>query len=450
MKSVQSTSCLVFGCMLALPASAQSLSEAIEYTIQTNPDILTTTKDRMAVEQEVKQARSGYFPTLDVTAGYGYEEANNPSTRARSAANPRQSATVGMERTELAVQLRQMVFDGFATSSEVRRQKNRVNSRAYTVFGTAEKVALDAAEAYLDVLREEELVRLAKDNLEIHEKTLDQIKLRSKMGVGRKADESQADGRVALAKKNLMSEEGNLTDAASHFNRVIGAMPKDLKMPQLGDKAMPRSLDDAINMAISNHPILKSAESDIEAAQAQRETAKSPFYPRVDIELSSANYSNLNGINGYNNDYQAMVRMRYNLFKGGKDYARLKETKHLIEESEEIRNKTHRQVEESMRFSWNAMETVQRQMDFFKEHAEATEKTHLAYRQQFSLGERTLLDLLDTANELYTAKTAYTNATYDHRFAEFRVLASMGGLNQALQVKLPEEATRVDSGKPLF
>ena len=103
-----------------------------------------------------------------------------------------------------------------------------------------------------------------------------------------------------------------------------------------------------------------------------------------------------------------------------------------------------------MRFSWNAMETVQRQMDFFKEHADSTEKTHVAYRQQFGLGERTLLDLLDTANELYVSKTAYTNAVYDHRFASYRVLASMGSLNQTLQVKLPEEATRIDVDKPMF
>jgi adhesin transport system outer membrane protein len=343
-----------------------------------------------------------------------------------------------------------MVFDGFATPSEVRRQKNRVNSRAASVFAASEKVALDAAEAYLDVLREQELVELAKENLEIHEKTMDQIKLRSQMGVGRRADESQADGRVALARRNLISEEGNLVDAESHYKRIIGEAPNDLKMPEQIDSSLPGNLDDAIGMAVGNHPVLKSAEADIEAAKAQRETAKSPFYPRVDIELQSAQYSNLNGVAGYNNDYQAMVRMRYNLFKGGKDYARLKETGHLLEQSQEVRNKTYRQVEESMRFSWNALETVTRQMDFLKLHVDSTEKTHVAYRQQFSLGERTLLDMLDTANELYTAKTAYANAVYDHQFATYRVLASMGALNHTLQVKLPEEAIRMDVDQPLF
>jgi adhesin transport system outer membrane protein len=439
---------LAVGCLLCLPAWGQTLGETIEHTIRTNPDILTNANNRLAREGEVTQAKSGYLPSADLNAGWGFEEANNRSTRSRpgcfnGAGSDRRCDTVDMERTELGAQVKQMVFDGMFTYNDTRRTKSRVTAAAYTVFGTAEKVALDATEAYLNVLREQDLVQLAKDNLEVHERTMDQIKLRSDMGVGRKADDDQAKARLALARTNLLSEEGNLNDAISHYQRVIGALPDNPVRPEDPRGKLPADMETAVKLALENHPTLKSAEADVEQADAQHDMAYSPFFPRVDAELSATSFSNLNGVSGYNNDYQAMLRMRYNLFRGGKDAGRMEQTAHQINEAKEIRNHTYRQVVESMRFSWTAFQTVSNQLAYFKEHMEDTEKTHKAYQQQFNLGERTLLDLLDTANELFTARTAYANATYNELFAMYRVLASMGELNNALSVKLPEETAPV-------
>jgi adhesin transport system outer membrane protein len=426
--------------LLLLPVSAisQTLQGAVQQTIDKNPEILEAGSVRLAVEEEISQARAGYFPTIDLSAGYGYEQSNNPTTRSGILSDG-QSGTVEFAREEFSAQLRQMVFDGFATPSEVRRHSARTDSRAYTVFGQAEITALDATEAYLNVLRRIALIDLAKANLVVHQRTNDQIRLRAERGIGKKADSEQSLGRLSLAETNLRSEQGNLRDAETAFLRIVGNLPKTLLLPEDPAAKLPKNLDMAIEQALANHPILKSANADIDAAFAQHETAASPYYPRVDLEIGYSHNNNLDGIPGKNEDWQAMLRGRWNVFNGGKDIARRQETAHLIAQAKNIRDNTYRQVVESMRLSWVALQTVNSQMEFFKSHADASIKTNQAYQKQFNIGQRTLLDLLDSANEMHLANSAYTSAQFDELFAKFRIFTSKGELNSYLGVKLPDE-----------
>jgi len=433
-------------CIVALQitsgvASAQSLQEAVQLTINENPEIQTARSERLAVEQEIDQARASYFPSVDLGAGYGYERSNNPTTRR---GNPDgKSGTVDYDRTELSANLRQMLFDGFATPSEVKRHTARTDARAYTVFGQAEITALNAVEAYINVLRRQNLLQLAKENLEIHRRTNDQISLRAERGVGKKADAQQSLGRLSLAETSVQSEEGNLRDAETAYLRVIGLLPKQLEQAPDPIDSIPESLDIAIEEALSNHPILKSANSDIESAFAQHNTAASPYYPRVDLEAGYSWNNNLDGIPNRNEDLTAMVKMQWNIFKGGKDSARRNETAYLINKAKNIRDNTYRQVVESMRLSWVAYQTVKNQMIYFKRFSDASIKTNKAYQGQFNIGQRTLLDLLDSANEMFVAKSAYVNSLYDQQFSMYRILTSKGELNRFLTVKLPDETIPV-------
>jgi outer membrane protein, adhesin transport system len=295
-------------------------------------------------------------------------------------------------------------------------------------------------EAYLNLLRQDALVELGKENYLLHERTHDQIQMRTQRGVGRRADEDQSQSRLSLAETNLTAAEGNRRDAVTDFVRVVGKEPANISDPPDLKEALPPTLDEAIRIAVENHPVLKSANSDIVSARSQHETAKSPFYPRFDIEIGGNANNNLNGLTGRNDDAFAMLRMRYNLFNGGKDLARKRETAYLINTAKEIRNNTRRQVEENVRLSWNANQVVNRQLPTFQRYMDAAERTYEAYQQQFNLGRRTLLDVLDAANEMYLARIDYVNTRYDVLFSEFRILTSMGELNRKLKVELPTEA----------
>ena len=422
--------------LLALSFSAvqaETLQQTIQYTITENPEIQSASSERLAVEQEISQAKAGFFPTVDIAVGSGWERSFNSSTKADG------SESKSLGRDEASIQVRQMIYDGFATSSEVKRQTARTNSRAYTVFGQAEITALNAVEAYINVLRREELLSLANENLSVHKSTNEQIESRSSRGVGRKADVEQSTGRLALAQKNTLSEIGNLHDAQTAYLRVVGKLPQSLEAVTAPGDALPASFDQAVDAAVANHPILKSANADIESAIAQHATAKTAFMPRVDLELSATHNKDIDGIEEVNEDASAMFRLRYNLYNGGKDTARRKETAQLINQAKSIRDNTYRQAVESMRLSWIAHQTVKSQMAFFESHKNSSINSNEAYQKQFNIGRRSLLDLLDSANEMFVAKSAYANAKYDELYSQFRILASAGALNNFLDVNLPAE-----------
>lgn len=422
------------GLCLTTSLQAEPLKVVIENVIKTNPDILATTNHRRSIDEEIKVAKGGYFPKVDLTLGYGREKTNSPFTRSAGLDNPT------LTRREAEIMARQMLFDGFGVSSEVDRQKGRLNSSAYLAYGTSEEISLNAVEAYIEVLHQQELVALAKQNLENHQRTYDQIQLRSSSGVGRKADSDQAQGRLSLAKSNLLAAESSFKDAETKYRYVIGNAPQNLVKPTILGNLLPKTEAEAIEIAVNNHPILKSALADVESAQAQHKAAKSLLYPRLDLELSAGRNNNLSGIEGDNDYTQLMLRLRYNLFKGRSDSARADQMSLLTMEATEISNRSRRQVEQATKMSWNAYTTASERLTPLKDFVTASEATREAYGKQFNLGQRTLLDLLDSENEYFTAQTAYVGGQYTQLFAAYRLLQNEGRLLESLGIPLPEEA----------
>ena len=425
-------------------AAGETLSQAVAQTLKTNPDILAAVNERRARNEELSQARAGYNPNADLTAGYGHERSKNDTTRAQGRDN------VHYNRKETALNIRQMLFDGFTTRSEVQRQTARINSAAHQIHATSENTALRAAEVYLDVLRRETLLGMAKDNLAAHEETYERIQKRSESGVGRRSDLDQVNGRRALATSNVIADETNLVDAETNYLRVVGTLPQsELQSPVIPADALPANLEEAVELALANHPVAQVAQADVEATKAQHEASKGALYPRFDFEMEGSWHDNLDGQKGLNQDALAMVRMRYNLINGGKDLARRAQTAHLINEAKEVRNRAHREIVESMRLSWSAYEANKKQLEYLRQHMESSKVTREAYGKQFNIGRRTLLDLLDSENEYFQAARAFTNAQNDMNLAQFRILAAMGKLVETLGVSLPAEADpaiKKDSG----
>lgn len=431
--------------LLAMACShtqAMTLSEAIQSTLDNHPEIHAGINSRLSSDEEVRIAQGGYLPTVDLLVGYGREQTDSPSTRAFGDHN---KETLNYRNAEL--RLRQMLFDGFNTPNEVARTEAVVNSRAYRVLGTSESLALRTVEVYLDVLKRRELVSLAKNNLLAHQRINDQIDLRSRQGVGSSADLDQSQARVALAANNLYTEEVNLADAEANFFSATGRMPDELESPATVKGAMPDNLLAARQAVMENNPFLKSAQADVQAAEKQYEVAKSTFYPRFDVELATSADDNIQGDEGHYNSWRAAVVMNYNLFNGMRDKARLQSTAHQINESMDIRNNALRVLNENLSLAWNAMDNARLQTPKARDYADYTARVREAYQQQFGLGQRTLLDLLDSENELFTANRRYTEVRFTEEFSMYRVIAAMGDLLRQQQVVVPAEAVALSEVK---
>jgi adhesin transport system outer membrane protein len=434
MKPCNLLSSIAIGGALLLSGSfvqAETLKEAIDTMLQTNPEVRATAYNRLGRDEEVRQAKSGYLPELNFSAGYGVENIQEP-------------VSDNIHPQIYTLSLRQNVFTGLATKNEVDRQKARVQSEAFLLQGTSENKALRTTEVYLNVLRQQEINRLSKENLETHLRIADQINLRSESGVTTKSDSDQVAGRVSLAQANVISTNTNLTDAQTNYLAVVGHLPTDLQDPAPIDNLIPASLEDTEAAAIKMHPTLKSADSDLVAREKQYEVAKAPYLPIVDLEVDQnwekdfSTYSTIS--TGSYDTLVAMIRLRYNLFKGFKDEARRAETLQLISEAREIRNNTHRQVVESVRLSWMAYQAIKDQIKYLEQRVDFTKKTLDAYNQQFSISKRTLLDVLDTEAEVIDAKRALVTAKYDGIYAQYRILNGLGQLVKSFDLEWPKES----------
>ena len=435
-----SASILVTTLIVCQPLFAETLTEAVEQTIKSNPTILAETSRRLSVDQTIDQARAGYYPKVDLNLGIGRERTDSPTTRP--------DHRKWLTRGEAELTATQMLYDGFATKNSVDQTTSLAESAGYSVSDIAETTSLNAIKVYLDVLRRQQMLSLTEDNLASHERIFSQIKQRADSGVGNNADVEQSSGRLALSRANLTANKGNLEDAQTNYLRVIGHRPESLSDPT--DECCntaPTTMDDAIKIAYHQHPALHAAIAEHEAALAQQQGAEAPMQPSVNLELSTSADNDLDGVNGHDNDAQAMFRMRYNLLNGGADKARINETAFLSENVKQTAEITKREIENDVRLAWNSLITITSRLQYLEDRVASTKKTREAYQQQFTLGLRTLLDLLDTENEFLTAQIDYTNAKYDRIYACYWLTETMGKLLETLKLEAPEDAITISSAE---
>lgn len=407
-------------------AKAISLKEAVEDAVVHNPEFRQEVKAYQAIEAEIKGAQGGYYPSVDLNAGVGYEEVDRLGI---------DNTGNGLTRREASVKLTQNLFEGFGTQNEVNRMQYRLDAQAYKTLSKASDIALQMVQAYINLLKEKKLQDLAQTNLETHLKILDQIQRRTEAGIGNQVEVDQAEARLALARSNYGAAENKFYDARAKFQRILGRMPEDNLIQPKANFTLPKTLEEAINEALMDHPTLKSASADIAEAKMQYELSGSNYYPRVDLEVEKTFDNNLSGIEGKNEYLQAMVRFKYNLYNGGRDSASRERTASNFQQATEIRNNTHRQVIENLKYAWNAKLYINNQLVYMRQHIKLTRETLNGYRKQFSLGRRSLLDLLNTENEYINGLNTLVTSEADQLTAKYRILNATGHLLSTMGIK---------------
>ncbi len=432
---------ILSGLLFTSVTNAQTLEQAVAQALDNNPDLRIALTRFKVFEERHNQANAGYFPTIDLTAGYGVEETNSPSTR-RDTLND--DGKTNLNRGEFSLSLRQMLFDGFNTSNDSSRTEHEASAEQWTLFSTAEDLALDVAQVYSEVLRNKEILSLSEKNLQTHQNIYEQIKERTESGLGSIADLSQVTGRLARANVNLISATNNYRDTVSSFVKLVNHQPEELIVPIPDAEMLPTARSEGLQMATTYHPVIKSSLNDIKAARYAKETFKSSLYPTITFEVDATANNNIAGEDGidsfgnndhsHNNTASAMIRLRYNLYSGGSNNAQTRAAAYQISEAVELNRKAHRDLTEGFNLSWNAFELLTMQLQYIQQHVDSSKQTQAAYEQQFKLGQRSLLDLLDTENELFEARTDYLEAKYQNIDAQYRLLNATGQLLDSLRV----------------
>lgn len=415
-------------CLLAEPMQVnmpvpQTLKEVAQQAVLNSPDVTSKWHAYRAADEEVGVGRGGYFPRIDLTAGSGRESLKQPPAGVRN----------DYTRNGYVLSLNQMIFDGFATRNEVRRLDKAKLVRFYELLDASETVALEAGRAYLDVLRFRRLVELAKDNYVQHKATFDQIQRRTQSGVGRRVDFEQAGSRLALADINLITETANLHDVTARYQRLVGAQPGNaMTSPTQVAEAFPGQAKEALTMLFQKNPQLLAANENIEASQYEINARRAAYSPRLDFRARTDQTNNYLGVSG-NRDYNvAEVVVSWNLFNGGSDRARERQTVEKKNTALDMREKACRDTRQTLLIAYNDVLRLREQTVFAARQVTLLEKTRDAYRDQFNVGQRTLLDLLDTENELLAARRANVNTDTDLALAYLRTYAGMGNLLEVL------------------
>ncbi len=426
---------LILSASLVFPAYALDMTDMVVDSISAHPEV----KEKIHVYRQVVSdrqiAESGWRPSVDLEATTGTFDTESPATGNNS---------VDYESSTIELSVTQNLFNGYDTTHQIAQTEARARAALYDVYDTADNIALRAIQAYLEVMKQRRLLRLAEENVAAHEEILAQIRDRNLSGVGRRSQLQQTEGRLARAQASLIAQQNNLEDAATLLHQVLGRYvnPDALVEPRL--PSLPQEeLDRLIEQALNNHPAMRVADSNVRAAQADHRRSLRTRYPSVDLRLSTEHGDDIGGLPGNTDETSLVLSLNYNLYRGGRDDAEQQKKISAVYEQKEFAARVRRQVINTLRLSWIADTSLARQLEFLQTHVLKAGQTVDSYKEEFFIGQRDLVDLLDARNELNSAQNQYAEARYDGLSARYRVYEGLGQLFEAADVGVELERDRL-------
>ncbi len=413
------------------PASAEgasakkdsvSVRETMEAVLKNYAGLASLQENREAVRHEVTRAKAGWGPRVDAEAHIGVGSLSNSTTRALDVDNQFDHFS-GASLT-----VTQPLWDGFATRSRVRNAQATLDSMQERLFDNATTLSLDGLIAHLDVIRNRELVRLAKKNVAQHEKILTDTRNREQLGADSMAEVTHTQGRLSRALSTLAQAELSLEEAERNYQRLTG-----FRAPaRLEPVRMPESMYDGptaiMAQAEKTNPKLAAYVDDIRAAQANKELAEAARQPTINLQAGPQTTHRGGPADLDTDSMDIRLAMSWNLFRSGADIAEEKAAMARVRQARLTLQNLQDDLGQEIDNDWNSWLTAQRLAATYKEAVRFNTLTRDAYLEQFVLGERSLLDILDAENELYNSETELLTAQNNIIVGAWRIYAVTGRL----------------------
>ncbi|WP_340264329.1 TolC family protein [Sphingobium mellinum] len=438
MKMMKTCGSLVALCVAAISgagwAQTTDLKSAIAAAIDSHPEINQAIQNKEAIEFEREQAKGLDLPRVNFEGSAGVRRLENATRRAIGIENQ----TLYPVEADLVAE--ETLFDSGYRGAEKRRQAARVDGAALRVGERSQFVALNVTRQYLDYMLQQRVVAAAEDNIAFHRKLLGDLGEGVSKGSISIADQQQAQERYQAALVRKSEAEQDMTNAAIQFRTLTGLSIDQVTMPPPVDSAVPPTLDEAIAAARTNNPLIREAEADIQAAHAVVDEAKSETGPTVLVEGRGRIGQDMDGFKGNTNDVQGRVVLRWQLYNGGINRAKVQEMTRRASEARFRLSQRQRESEEDVRTAWNRRDTERKRVTDLTTQSTVSDSLLVSYREQFNVGRRSLLDVLDSQNTRFNTQVRAETARFSELFAQYQILAATNQLLDTLGIAPPSGA----------
>ena len=411
-------SILFFLMIGTLSIQAESLKSVVESVLDSSPTVQERLGNYRATRSAIDVAEAGYYPTLDIKSGVGR----------KGTGQLRDSLTKeSYDVFQNSLVLRQNIFSGFSTHEQVQYQKMRTLAAAYSYLEKANDVTLQAITVYLELQKNQALLKNAQKNVSSNEEIYKKVRKAFKAGLSTMSEVSKIHASLSLAKSNMMVQNNRLRTAQYNFQRVVGRKASISKLQKVNFKLkLPTAQRKAEVYALEYNPSLLVGKYNIKGAEALYRESKSAFMPKVDFEMTQNYNKNFNQFTGEDDRLQALLLVSYNLFNGGADEAKKKIKLSELSQEVSVVNDLRRQVIENVDLSWSFYLLAQEQMPFLRDYKKHSKKTLKFYTKEYTLGERSMLDLISAENDLKRSKDELISAQYALLLSKYRIMDSMG------------------------
>ncbi len=409
-------------------AIAQSFEEALGKAYLYNPTLRAARAELRATDEGVAQALSGWRPTVELS--YDYAKSNNFS-------NSGNTALRSQNRTPktTAVTVEQNLFRGFRTETDTNRAEANVKAQRARLSSTEQTVLSNAAAAYMDVVRDEAVLDLNRNNERVLARQLQATRDRFEVGEVTRTDVAQAEARLSSAKADRIQAEGALVRSQARYRQVVGDAPGKLTAPQtLG--GLPVSEEDAINQARDHSPDVKAARFDEQSARLGIKSVEGELLPTVDLVGEVNRRDQASSPESRTEELSLTAEVTIPLYQAGAVSSRIREAKQTWSQRRRQLEVASLAATRGATDAWKGLVTAQAQITALTAAVRANQIALEGVRQEAQVGSRTVLDVLDAEQELLNSRVSLVRAERDAVVASVDLRQAVGSL-LARDLKLP-------------
>lgn len=414
---------VVFGApilMTALETSAhgQTLPEALAAAYSSNPALLSARASLRATDEAVPQALANWRPRVEINGDIA-----RTHTQLSTRTEPAQTRTP----RGAAFEVSQSLFRGLRTEAAIDKAEIDVRAARARLWATEQDTMLAAVRAYVNVVRDQAVLRLRHNNEQVLARQLEATRDRFSVGEITRTDVSQAEARLAGAAADRIQAEGDLKITRASYVNVIGEQPGKLTSPTtLG--GLPTSFKETMDWARKNHPDVVAAALDEKSTLQTVKSVQGELLPTLNMLGTLSRRFEVQSNVSRQNSAEVRLNLTVPLYQKGSVYSRLREAKQNAGRRRLVLEDTRRDIIESATSAWEALVTARARTKSFEAQIDANQIALEGVRREASVGSRTVLDVLDAEQELLNSRVSLVRAKRDEIVAGFELKEAVGEL----------------------